>query len=65
MKRIKKDHIGDTVRIRRPSKVFTDKFGRTTWMSGIDPVELEVEADAPDTNPYEGNFCKISDLSAC
>ncbi|MCH9695926.1 MAG: hypothetical protein K0U72_15540 [Gammaproteobacteria bacterium] len=65
MKQATTDHIGDTIRIRRPPKVFTDTLGRTVWMSGVEPVELEVEPDIPNTNPYERNFGKLSDLSAC
>jgi len=65
MKQTKADHIGDTIRIRRPPKVFTDYLGRTVWMSGVEPVELEVEPDAPCTNPYEHNIGKLSSLSAC
>ena len=48
------NNIGDTVRIRRPPRVFTNDRGRTVWMSEIEPVELEIEPDtAISTNPYD------------
>jgi len=49
-------HIGDTIRIRRPPKVFTNELGQNIWMSGVDPVdaELEIESDVS-TNPYDRN----------
>lgn len=47
-------HIGDTIRIRRPPKVFTDILGRTTWMSDVEPLELELEIRAvTSTDPYD------------
>ncbi len=47
-------HIGDTIRIRRPPKVFTDILGRTTWMSDVEPLELELELHAIiSTDPYD------------
>ena len=51
MKQMKTTHIGDTVRIRRPPKVFTDELGRTVWVSGVDSFELELEQEAT-TDPY-------------
>jgi hypothetical protein len=54
MEHSNKTDIGDTIRIRRPPKVFTDDLGRTTWMSGVEPLELELEIDAIiSTNPYD------------
>ncbi|MDJ0749873.1 MAG: hypothetical protein QNJ11_10340 [Woeseiaceae bacterium] len=54
MEHFKKQHIGDTVRIRRPPKVFTDVVGRTVWMSDVEPCELELRDEpAIDTNPYD------------
>ena len=48
------NNIGDTVRIRRPPRVFTNDRGRTVWMSEVDPVELDLELDtAVSTNPYD------------
>ena len=48
------NNIGDTVRIRRPPRVFTNERGRTVWMSEVEPVELEIELDtAASTNPYD------------
>ncbi len=45
---------GDTIRIRRPPRVFTNEHGRTIWMSEVKPVELEIEPDTVvSTNPYE------------
>jgi len=47
------NNIGDTIRIRRPPRVFTNEHGGTTWMSDVEPVELEIELDqAIDTDPY-------------
>lgn len=49
-----RNNIGDTIRIRRPMRVFTDEQGRTTWMKSVEPVELELESDAArSTNPYD------------
>jgi len=55
MKQALSNRTGDTVRIQRPPpKVFTDPIGRNVWMSGIDPCDLELEADSSaDTNPYD------------
>jgi hypothetical protein len=54
MDSVKEDNIGDTIRIRRPPRVFTDEHGRTIWMSDVEPVELEIELDsAVSTNPYD------------
>lgn len=48
------NNIGDTVRIRRPPRVFTNEHGRTIWMSEVQPVELEIEPDAVvNASPYE------------
>ncbi|MEO1247377.1 MAG: hypothetical protein AAFX56_16950 [Pseudomonadota bacterium] len=50
----KSTHIGDTVRIRRPPKVVTDELGHNVWMSGLEPVELELEGDGTISfNPYD------------
>ncbi len=45
------DQIDDTVRIRKPSRVTTDERGRTVWMGGVDPCELQLSA-AAETEPY-------------
>ena len=46
--------MGDTVRIRRPSRVFTNERGHTIWMSDVEPVELEIELDSDvSTDPYD------------
>jgi hypothetical protein len=37
------NHIGNTVRIRRPPRVLTDALGRNTWMGGIEPCDLNIE----------------------
>ena len=48
------NNIGDTVRIRRPPRVFTNNRGRTVWMSEVEPVELDLELDSTvSTNPYD------------
>ncbi len=54
MKHSKEQHIGDTVRIRRPPKVFTDAVGGTVWMSDVEPGEFEL-CDEPviNTDPYD------------
>jgi hypothetical protein len=57
MQQIESHHIGDTIRIRRPPKVFTDYLGRTTWMSGVEPCDVKLEIDlefelARSTDPY-------------
>lgn len=50
----KSTHIGDTIRIRRPPRVTTDALGHTVWMSEVDPVSLELEADEPGScDPYD------------
>ncbi|MDJ0709116.1 MAG: hypothetical protein QNJ14_01945 [Woeseiaceae bacterium] len=58
---MKEKHIGDTVRIRRPPKVFTDAIGGTVWMSDIQPCELEL-SDEPviGTNPYDKSGAWLS-----
>ena len=51
-------HIGDTVRIRRPLRVYTDERGHTRWMKEVEPVELELELEpAASTNPYD-SLCR-------
>lgn len=46
--------IGDTIRIRRPPRVFTNETGRTVWMSDVEPVELELELDSfASDDPYD------------
>ena len=48
------NRIGDTIRIRRPLRVYTDEQGRTTWMSEVEPVELELELEpAANSDPYD------------
>jgi len=48
------NNIGDTIRIRRPPRVYTNERGRTVWMSDVEPVEFELERDATvSTNPYD------------
>ncbi len=50
----KSTHIGDTIRIRRPPKVTTDALGHNVWMSGVDPVALELESeDSAGVDPYD------------
>ena len=53
MEHTESQHIGDTIRIRRPPRVFTDPLGRNVWMGGVDPLELDLELDASvGTDPY-------------
>ena len=50
------DQIGDTIRIRRPPRVFTNDLGKNVWMGDVDPCELELELDnQASTNPYDSN----------
>ena len=35
--------LGDTVRIRKPPRVFTTVLGQNIWMGDVDPCELELE----------------------
>jgi hypothetical protein len=54
MEEMKTNNIGDTIRIRRPPRVFTNEHGHTIWMSEVEPVELEIELDSVvSTNPYD------------
>ena len=51
-------NIGDTVRIRRPPRVFTNEHGQTIWMSAVEPIELEIELEIEldtdiGTDPYD------------
>ncbi len=58
MEGLNSNKIGDTVRLRRPMRVYTDELGRTTWMRDVEPVELELELEpAVSTNPYD-SFCR-------
>ena len=53
MENMKANNIGDTIRIRRPPRVFTNEKGDTIWMSEVEPVELEIELDQIiTTDPY-------------
>ncbi len=50
------NNIGDTIRIRRPPRVYTNEHGRTVWMSDVEPVECELELELDtvvNTNPYD------------
>jgi hypothetical protein len=54
MKSINTNNIGDTIRIRKPPRVFTNEKGDTIWMSEVEPVELEMELDrVVSTDPYD------------
>lgn len=44
--------IGDTIRIRRPPRVFTTVLGQNIWMGDVEPCELELEQKAS-TDPYD------------
>ncbi len=58
MDNITPDKLDDTVRIRRPARVFTDEKGRTVWMGKVDDISLETESGEPITDPYN-NTAKI------
>lgn len=54
MEGISTNNIGDTIRIRKPPRVFTNEKGATIWMSEVDPIELEFELDqVTSTDPYD------------
>lgn len=54
MKSMKTNNIGDTIRIRKPPRVYTNEKGDTIWMSEVEPVELEIELDRiTETDPYD------------
>jgi hypothetical protein len=54
MENMSANNIGDTIRIRKPPRVYTNEKGDTIWMSEVDPVELEIELDqVASTNPYD------------
>ena len=54
MKSINTNNLGDTIRIRKPPRVFTNEKGDTIWMSEVEPVELEIELDrVVSTDPYD------------
>jgi hypothetical protein len=54
MESMKTNNIGDTIRIRKPPRVFTNEKGDTIWMSEVEPVELEIELDrVVSTDPYD------------
>ena len=44
--------IGDTIRIRKPPRVFTNTLGQNIWMGEVEPCELELETPTR-TNPYD------------
>lgn len=61
MERISTNNIGDTIRIRKPPRVFTNEKGATIWMSEVEPVELEIELDRlVSTDPYD-SWRSVSD----
>ena len=45
-------HIGDTVRIRRPSRIVTDALGHNIWANHIEEADLELEGPEVATDPY-------------
>jgi hypothetical protein len=54
MKNSTTNNIGDTIRIRRPPRVFTNEKGDSIWMSDVEPIELEIEPDRiTGTDPYD------------
>lgn len=54
----------DTVRILRPPpKVYTDELGHNIWMSGVDPIALEVSGEAgKSTDPYNNGLASTADV---
>lgn len=47
------EQTGDTVRLRRPPpRVFTETQGQTVWMGEIQALELELEPEIPESDPY-------------
>ena len=47
------DTPDDTVRLRRPPpRVFTNVVGQSVWMGDVEPLELELEQPASNTDPY-------------
>lgn len=54
----------DTVRILRPPpKVYTDELGHNIWMSGVDPIALEVSGEAGiSTDPYNNGLAFTSEV---
>ena len=47
------DTPDDTVRLRRPPpRVFTNVVGQSVWMGDVEPLELELEQPAINTDPY-------------
>ena len=44
---------GDTIRIRKPPRVFTNPLGQNVWMGEVEPCD-ELELENPgSTNPYD------------
>ena len=65
MEHSESQHIGDTIRIRRPPRVFTDPLGRNVWMGGVDPLESDLELEASvGTDPYNNVDASIDRLPA-
>ena len=57
MEETNSNNIGDTIRIHRPPRVYTNEKGDTIWMSEVDPVELEIELDrVVSTDPYDSSL---------
>ena len=48
----------DTIRIRRPSRVYTDDLGHTVWMGAVEPCELELEG-ATDAGSRQGECAGV------
>lgn len=44
--------LADTVRIRKPPRVYTTVMGQNIWMGEVESVELELEP-SEGTNPYD------------
>ncbi len=45
MKQSQTNHIGDTIRIRRPSRIKTDELGHNVWLDDVEPGEFEIVSE--------------------
>ena len=46
------NHIGDTVRIKRPPRIVTDALGHNIWADAVEDSNLELEPPEVATDPY-------------
>ncbi len=45
MKQSQTNHIGDTIRIRRPSRIETDDLGHNVWLDDVETGEFEIMSE--------------------